>query len=118
MRTVSYRMDDLKKATIHIGRVAENDYTRVQIDAGEIYAEYPHAAASLTVQPPAGEAYPAVVTRDGNLVIWDVKDSDLAYEGDGEIQLTFTADEVVVKSAIGRISVTIPCDLPADFTLK
>lgn len=105
MRTVSYRIGDLERATIHIGRVAENDYTRVQIDAGEIYAEYPHAAAALTVQPPAGEAYPAVVTREGDLVIWDVPDSALTEEGMGEIQLTFTDGETVVKSAIGRISV-------------
>ena len=105
MRTISYRIGDLNKAVIHIGRVAENDYTRVQIDAGEIYADYPNASVSLTVQPPAGEAYPAVVTRDGNMVVWDVPDSALTAEGSGEIQLTFTADEVVVKSAIGRISV-------------
>lgn len=105
MRTVTYRLDDLKRAVIHIGRVAENEYTRVQIDAGDIYAEYPHASAALTVQPPVGEAYPAVVTRDGNLVIWDVKDSDLAYEGDGEIQLTFSSGETVAKSVIGQIHV-------------
>lgn len=105
MRTISYRIGDMSRATIHIGRMAENDYTRVQIDAGEIYAEYPHAAVSLTVQPPAGEAFPAAVSRNGDLVIWDVADSALAEEGQGEIQLTFTADNVVVKSAIGQISV-------------
>ncbi len=105
MRTVSYRLDDLRKAVIRIGKVAENEYTRVQIDAGDIYADYPHASAALTVQPPAGEPYPAVVTRNGNLVIWDVKDSDLVNDGDGEIQLTFTAGETVIKGPIGRISV-------------
>lgn len=105
MRTVSYRIGDLGKAVIHIGHVAENECTRVQIDAGEVYAEYPSAAASLTVQPPEGEAFPAVVTRDGNLVVWDVKDSALTEDGLGEIQLTFTQDEVVVKSCIGQIRV-------------
>ena len=39
MRTVTYKLDDLKKVAIHIGKVAENEYTRVQIDAGDIYAE-------------------------------------------------------------------------------
>lgn len=106
MRTVSYRIDDLKKAVIHIGHVAENECTRVQIDAGDVYAEYPSAAVSLTVQPPAGEAFPAVVTRDGNMVIWDVKDSALTDNGMGEIQLTFISGETVVKSCIGRISVS------------
>ena len=105
MRTVSYRIGDLNKAVIHIGKVAENEHTRVQIDAGEIFAEYPNAAASLAVQPPEGQAYPVNVTRDGDLVLWDVKDSDLAAEGHGEIQLTFTEGSVVVKSTICRISV-------------
>ncbi len=105
MRTVTYRLDDLKKAVISIGKVAENEYTRVQIDAGDLYAEYPHAAASLTVQPPAGEAFPAVVTREGNLVIWDVPESALAEEGEGELQLTFAAGDVKVKSEICRMRV-------------
>lgn len=106
MRTVTYRLDDLKKVVIPIGKVAENEYTRVQVDAGVIYAAYPHAAVALTVQPPEGEPYPAVVTRDGDMVIWDVKDSDLVAEGDGEIQYTFSAGSMVKKSDAAR---TIVC---------
>ena len=105
MRTVTYRLDDLKRAVISIGKVAENEYTRVQIDAGDLYAEYPHAAASMTVQPPNGVAYPAVVTREGNLVIWDVPESALAKEGEGELQLAFEAGDVKIRSEICRVRV-------------
>ena len=102
MRTVSYRLGDLARATINIGKVAENEYTRVQFNAEQIFAEYPAATAALNVINPAGTAYPAVVTREGDLIIWDVTDADLTAEGLGELQLTLTENGVVCKSFIAR----------------
>ena len=102
MRTVSYRLGDLARATINIGKVAENEYTRVQFNAEQIFAEYPAATATLNVINPAGTAYPAVVTREGDLIIWDVTDADLTAEGMGELQLTLTENGVVCKSFIAR----------------
>lgn len=105
MRTVSTRLIDLGKTTIPIGFVGENMHTQVRIDCQRIYKEYPHAAASLTVKPPKGEPYPAVVTRENDTVVWDITDSDLIYEGSGKIQLSFTVGEVVAKSFIGWIRI-------------
>ena len=102
MRTVSYRLGDLARATINIGKVAENEYTRVQFNAEQIFAEYPAATAALSVINPAGTAYPAVVTREGDLIIWDVTDADLTAVGMGELQLTLTENGVVIKSYIAR----------------
>ena len=65
MRTVSIRLEDLAKMTIKIGFVGENEHTRVCIDCKKAFDEYPGAVATLTVQPPAGEAYPDVTTRTG-----------------------------------------------------
>ena len=59
MRTVSYRLADVAKVTIALGHVAENDATRVQIDAGQIFAEYPDAVPSLTLTNPDSVSYPA-----------------------------------------------------------
>ena len=102
MRTVSYRLGDLARATINIGKVAENEYTRVQFNAEQIFAEYPAATAALSVINPEGTAYPAVVTREGDLIIWDVTDADLTAAGMGELQLTLTENGVVIKSYIAR----------------
>ena len=102
MRTVSYRLGDLARATINIGKVAENEYTRVQFNAADILAEYPAATAALSVINPAGTAYPAAVTREGDLIIWDVTDADLTEAGQGELQLTLTENGVVIKSYIAR----------------
>lgn len=105
MRSVSVRLEDLQKIIIPIGFVGENEHTRVLIDAGRVLDEYPEATATLTVAPPYGDPYPAVVTRDGKTVIWDVTDSDLIQEGQGEIQLSFTVGNVVAKSYIGHTRV-------------
>lgn len=105
MRTISYRAEDLRTAVIGIGYVGENEHTQVRIDCGTIFAEYPEASAGMTIVPPAGAAYPKVVTRDGDVVVWDVTDSDLASEGSGEMQLSFVVSNVVVKSCIAQICV-------------
>ena len=105
MRTVSIRLEDLAKGELFVGYVGENFHTRVIIDAAKMYAQYPSAAAALTVRPPRAEAYPAVVTREGDCVLWDVTDSDLTQQGNGEIQLAFTVDDVIAKTYIGRIRI-------------
>ena len=105
MRTISYKLDDLKKIVIPIGFEGENDHTRVIIDAGEVFAQYPSAAASLRVKPPQGSIYPVVVNRDGDRVIWNVKDTDCASDGSGEAQFTFTENNVIVKSVVTKIKI-------------
>ena len=104
--TVSYKLEDLKKGVIiPIGFVGENDFTKVFFDAEEIYKKYPNASVSMKVQPPKGGIYPATVTRDGNTVIWQVKEADVANRGGGELQLTFTDGETKIKTYIARTDV-------------
>ena len=99
MRSESYRLRDLDKVTIPIGFVGENLYTTVKIDCGEVFSVHPDAVPSLAVTPPEGESYPAVVTREGDIVIWRVSASDLIHKGTGEIQLSFTIDgEIIGKT--------------------
>ena len=98
MRTVSIRLADLMKSMIPIGFVGENEHTRVVFDCKKVFDDYPLAVPALTVSPPSGDAYPAVTVRDGDIVTWDVADSDLAKDGTGEIQLAFTQDSIVAKS--------------------
>lgn len=105
MRTVSIRLADLDRGSIPVGFAGENLHTQVRIDCKKAYEEYPAAVVGLIVKNPNGDAYPAVTVRDGDIVTWDVTNADLAYEGTGEIQLTFTVGEVVKKSYIGRIRI-------------
>ena len=105
MANVSYKLKDLDKRVIRIGYVGENDHMHVLIDCKEAFDEYPDAAVTMAVTPPEGVSYPKIVTRTGNVVEWLVKDSDVAAEGDGEFQLTFTENSVVKKSVTGRFEV-------------
>ena len=106
MRTVSIRLADLEKTTIPIGFVGENLYTQVRIDCLKLYEEYPSAVPSLTIKPPKGNSYPSVVTRENNIVIWNVSNADLVHQGNGELQLAFIVDEIVAKSYVGRLRVS------------
>ena len=105
MRTVSYKLADLGRVVIHLGKMAENDATQVRIDAAEVFSEYPDAVPALDVINPTGEAYTVEVTLDGTVVVWNVKDSSLTAEGLGEIQLTFTQNGTKVKSSICRTQI-------------
>lgn len=105
MRTVTYRLGDLQSAVVRIGFVGENEHTRVIFDCKKVFDEYPSALAALTVQPPEGAAYPAVVVRDGDLVYWDIYDSDLVYDGRGEGQLAFSENGKAVRSFVFRTAI-------------
>ena len=106
MRTVSLRLADLPRSTIPIGFMEENLHTQVRFDCLKMFEEYPDAIASLAIAPPNVDPYPAVVTRDGDWLVWDVQDSDLTKDVIGELQLTFTVGNVVAKSYIGKYRVT------------
>ena len=109
MKTISYKLKDLdqkeKKVTLKLGYVGENEHVQIRIDCSEIWENYPNAVASLAVEPPEGSKYPAIVTRDGDVVCWTVKDSDLVHDGDGRIQLTFTEGSEIQKTVICRTKV-------------
>ena len=102
MRIVDIRLDELIRRTVSLGMAGEHLRTRVRFDCAAAFAEYPSAAACLTVRPPGGDPYPAAVFRTGDIVCWDVRDSDLVSPGTGQIQLAFTVDEVIAKSFIGQ----------------
>ena len=105
MRTIYKRIDELNAGALYLGYVGENERTRVTLDCASVFSKYPNSVPALIVRPPLGKAYPAVTSRSGNHVIWNITDSDLTKPGTGSFQITFTEDNVVVKSCIGSISI-------------
>ena len=105
MRIINIRLPDLVKEMLPVGFTGENRHTQVRIDCAALFAEYPRAVPCMTVVPPAGTAYPAFIAREGDAVVWEITGSDLAHEGIGRIQLSFTVDGVIAKSCIGQILV-------------
>ena len=105
MRSVTVRLEDLRTMILNLGFVGENEHRQIRFDSSKMFAEYPTASAAMTVQPPEGDAYPAVIERDGDFVIWTVSDSDLISDGSGELQLAFTVDEVVARTYVGKTKI-------------
>ena len=105
MKTLNIMLANLDGKVIPIGYEGENLYTRVRINCVGVFSEYPNAAVSMAVRPPVGDIYPAVVEKSGVMIIWNITDSVLSANGLGECQLTFTEDEVVLKSVIFGISI-------------
>ena len=98
MRSATYRLEDLERLTINLGFVGENEHRMFRFDSTSAFEEYPNAIPVLTVAPPHGDPYPVVITRNNEFVEWVITDSDLAYDGHGEAQLTFVQDTVVMKT--------------------
>ena len=105
-RTQKLMLKDLAKKTLNLGYVGENDHTQIIIDCSEVFWDYPNAVPVLNVQPPRGDKYPATqITKDGDDLIWTISDSDIIYAGNGRIQLKFTNNGEIVKSAVGSTKI-------------
>lgn len=106
MRTVSINLNELHTKPIDIGYVGENNHVAVMIYCASVFRDYPNATASMVVQPPVGDLYPAILERDGNTLIWEIKNSDLVNPGGGKFQITFTNNEEIIKTAYGSFTIS------------
>lgn len=100
MKTISVMLGELTRQSFQFGYEGESNYTGMRINCIEVFSEYPDATVSLTVQSPTGVLYPAVIEQSGVMVIWNLTSSDLSAAGGGSAQLTFTENNVIVKSVI------------------
>jgi hypothetical protein len=100
MNTIKVLLSNLESTPLRIGRVGENLHTQVRVNCMGVFADYPQATVSMTIQPPDGVSYPGTVQRDGVVITWNVTASDLAKAGSGQIQLTFTNGQEVIKTVI------------------
>lgn len=108
MNTLNLSLTDLESPgyIAQIGFVGENECTQVVINCSDVFYEYPTALPSLTVKAPNRcEPYPSIVERNDFSVVWTVTNANLAEEGVGEFQLTFTVSNVVKKSYTGKYRV-------------
>lgn len=87
---------------IPLGRLGENEHTRVGFDISAYLAEYPGAETTVLNRRPGDEAaYPVSnVVLDENILYWTVSSADLSMEGIGKCELVITLNGVVVKSEI------------------
>lgn len=105
MDNVRINLTDLEKSVIKIGFVGEKNHTKVYINCYSFFQEYSSATPTMVVKSPRGELYPVTPTKSGQYVIWEISESNVAYAGGGEFQLTFSQSGEVIKTVIGHYSV-------------
>lgn len=97
----------LNTGVLDFGYVGENNHIKYVIQCDSVFDDYPDASASLLVKAPPGTVYPKQITQTGKNVEWMITESDTAYPGSGQIQLTFTDDGTVVKTVISNTNVKV-----------
>lgn len=95
---------------IFLGRRGENLATQIFFDVPEDLSSY---AYTLYVRRPRErESYPAAhIARDGNTIVWTVSNVDTENSGEGQVQIRFTDNDVVVKTLVYRTEVGIAIDI-------
>ena len=84
---------------IFLGFQGENDALCVRFDVSGWADTYGTGTFSLmNLRPTETVGYPCTVTVDGNIATWVVQTADVALEGYGRCQLSYTVDDVIAKS--------------------
>ena len=93
-------------SVIPLGRLGENEYTRIEFDVSEWVNEYPDATISLFYQRPSDDtSYPISalnIEAVGNVVYWTITSTELTEAGSGKCELVAVVGNIVAKSAIYR----------------
>ena len=85
-----------------LGRMGENEYTKIQFDVSGWLNELPAATIGLYNQRPQdADAYPVDgITVEDGIATWTITSAELAQVGKGRCELVAIEDNVVAKSAI------------------
>lgn len=101
-------------SVLHIGRVGENNATKVVFDISKWVEEYGKGEVTLVIEQ--NEVISLIGTTDpalqieGNKVIWLVSDAFTKMEDRGKCELYYSIDNVKVKSVLFDIVVTKSLD--------
>lgn len=95
---------------IFLGRRGENLATQICFDVPEDLSSYAYTV--YVRRPRERESYPAAhIARDGNTIVWTVSNVDTENSGEGQVQIRFTDNDVVVKTLVYRTEVGIAIDI-------
>ena len=93
---------------VMIGQQEENEVREVVFDYSGWYTTYGSGTISLAIQRPKDEwPYEGTLTVDNltHKATWEISDTDSAYAGVGQIQLSYTVGTAKKKSVVYRFTV-------------
>jgi hypothetical protein len=101
MNTKTISTSDCVPQTIVIGRRGTYYTQEITFDLTFLIDTYGSGVAALMVKRSADTtAYPAVVSQDGNVLTWEVSETDTYYTGAGVAQLMWFVDGGLAKTII------------------
>lgn len=107
MITKTVFLASLDTGAFLLGYAGENEHIKYDIRCDSIFSDYPDATVSMLIKSPDGTVYPKVLTIDKPSVYWVVTASDTANDGNGQVQITFTNGDEVIKTVVAS-TVTMP----------
>ena len=88
---------------IVLGRRGETEATQIIFDVSSLVSTYGDGSAVLMVKRPTDtDAYPAVIERVDNTVVWTITTTETEYKGSGKCELFWYVDETLAKSIVFR----------------
>lgn len=106
-------VNDKVTRPISIGHQGENLAREIQFDVTAWAETYGEGTVALLLKRPGDVIpYPAIVTREGNVVTWEPTETDTKKDGYGEIELQYFVNEKLVKSDV--FPITIPKSIVGD----
>lgn len=93
---------------VMVGQQDENEVREVVFDFSDWYTTYGSGTISLAIQRPKDEwPYEGTLTVDNSThkATWEISDTDSAYAGVGQIQLSYTVGTARKKSVVYRFTV-------------
>lgn len=106
MGTVNVTLGDATQLNLILGQQNENEVTEVVFNFAAWKTAYGSGTLALSVQRPGDQQpYAVVMTTSGDTATWEVSSLDTAYNGTGEIQLTYTVGTLVKKSVVYMFTV-------------
>ena len=96
MRIATPNEDNL----IFLGKEGENEAVQVVIDVSEILTAFGGGGSFVLTNMRSEDTlgYPVEVLMDGSSVIWTVQNADLAYAGEGKLEVTYYLGSIVAKT--------------------
>ena len=86
---------------IAIGEERENLAVPVVVDYTAWIEQHGAGALQILLQRPQdADPYPVTVTNDNGEAVWTPNETDMNFKGRGEIQLVYTAGEVIERSPV------------------
>ena len=99
MRELMLKVEYLERSSIYIGKVGEDNSTRIKIDAAYWRNKFNNISFEAIYRRADGISYPVNISTDENYIIWDINRKDLYKAGTAYLTLIgYELDKKVIST--------------------